>query len=135
VADLETRSEAGRWLAKAARDTEAARRCRGGPEPLLDMAAYHCQQAAEKVAKALLVLAGEPLMRTHDLDALADAVVARFPQLATGLDAIRHLTPWATATRYPDLGGDAEPPDCEVTAALTAVDRLLAEALELAASG
>jgi HEPN domain-containing protein len=132
VADADARAEAGRWLAKAARDIAAARRCRDGPDPLLDMAAYHCRHAAEKAAKVLLVLAGEPLMRTHDLDALADSAAARFPRLAAGLDAVRHLTPWATATRYPDLGGDSEPPDHEVEAALAAVDRLLADALRLA---
>jgi HEPN domain-containing protein len=36
------------WLVKAARDLASASRLAAGPEPYLDTAIYHCQQAAEK---------------------------------------------------------------------------------------
>jgi HEPN domain-containing protein len=39
------------WLIKAQRDLAAARKLATSPDPYLDVAAYHCQQAAEKVTK------------------------------------------------------------------------------------
>jgi len=65
----ENRIEARRWLAIVEEDIDvaiaAARLSR------LGASAYHVQQAAEKLIKALLVLAGEPFRYTHDLDDLA----------------------------------------------------------------
>ena len=42
------------WLLKAQRDLSAARRLSGDEDPFLDIAIYHCQQAAEKAIKAYL---------------------------------------------------------------------------------
>jgi HEPN domain-containing protein len=39
------------WLAKANRDLASAQRLAAGPEPFLDTASYHCQQAVEKAPK------------------------------------------------------------------------------------
>jgi hypothetical protein len=36
------------WLVKAQHDLATARKLSLGPDPLLDTAIYHCQQAAEK---------------------------------------------------------------------------------------
>ncbi len=46
------------WLAAADDDLRATRGCLHGPEPTPTSAAYHCQQAAEKLLKAVLVSAG-----------------------------------------------------------------------------
>jgi HEPN domain-containing protein len=43
------------WLAKARNDLEAARLLIHDEKRLLDIAAYHCQQAAEKALKAWLI--------------------------------------------------------------------------------
>jgi HEPN domain-containing protein len=43
------------WLKKAKRDLETARKLAKDPEPLLDTAIYHFQQAAEKALKGFLV--------------------------------------------------------------------------------
>jgi len=43
-----------RWLVKAWHDLAAARKLAGGPDAYLDVAIYHCQQAAEKALKAFL---------------------------------------------------------------------------------
>jgi HEPN domain-containing protein len=61
---------------------------------------FHCQQAAEKLLKAVLSEFGAEFRRTHDLreplDLLADAGHA-VPQTLARLD---FLTPYATLLRY-----------------------------------
>ncbi len=43
------------WFAKAKRDLDSATKLAEGPEPYLDTAIYHCQQAAEKAVKGFLI--------------------------------------------------------------------------------
>jgi len=62
------RQEAQRWLDIAVEDIEVARASAGLPRPRLGAAAYHLQQACEKILKGLLVLAGQRIRKTHDLD-------------------------------------------------------------------
>lgn len=75
--------------------------------PSVDLAAFHCQQAVEKMLKGLLVATRRKAMKTHNLDMLATAVVRAFPALEDDLGPFRPLTPWFVATRYPDI--DVEP--------------------------
>ena len=75
----------------------------------LGSCAYHLQQAAEKLIKALLVLAGEPFRRSHDLDDLVSRLLPVFPQFAEQAEAVRHLSVWGVAYRYPGLEEVAEP--------------------------
>ena len=65
--DDDRRREAGRWLTVAAADMRAVRLCLDADEPMFGIAAYHCQQAAEKVVKGMLVVAGIPFAKTHDM--------------------------------------------------------------------
>ena len=113
------RHEATAWLAKADDDIRAVRLCLDARPPVLGIAAYHCQQAAEKLLKGLLVLAAIPFRKTHDLDELSAAAVAIDPQLEPLLGHVRVRTYWGFAFRYPALGeGDQEPPtgdEIEVT--------------------
>ncbi|MGI8906661.1 MAG: HEPN domain-containing protein [Candidatus Sumerlaeaceae bacterium] len=94
--------EVHRWLTKAQHDLQSARKLALGPEPLLDTAIYHCQQAAEKAAKAVLCFQGISLMKSHDVRHLIARLAElddRFePWITTG----ESLTPYATAYRYPD---------------------------------
>jgi hypothetical protein len=83
--------------------------------------------------KVLLMLAGQPLMRTHDLDVLCDQAARHFPALSAELDAVRPITPWAMVTRYPDLGGIAEPSAAEIAMAFAACSRLHRSVLDLCA--
>ena len=75
----------------------------------LGASAYHVQQAAEKLIKALLVLAGGPFRRTHDLDDLASRLLPIYPQFARQAETVRHLSVWGTAYRYPGLEDAPEP--------------------------
>lgn len=103
----EHRIEARRWLLIVEEDidvaTAAARLSR------LGASAYHVQQAAEKLIKALLVLAGEPFRRTHDLDDLTARLIPVYPQFAEQATAVRHLSVWGIAYRYPGLEDTPEP--------------------------
>lgn len=99
-------AEARRWFAKANEDRRSARLMLSDDPPLLDPAAYHCQQACEKLIKGLLVAAGQIIPKTHDLWRLAAQTIPLYPQLAADINAVSDLTPWGTATRYPDLEPD-----------------------------
>ncbi len=66
--------EAERWLARADEDVRAAEALLALASPEVDPAAFHCQQAAEKMAKAMLIAAREPPPRLHDIDELGRRV-------------------------------------------------------------
>jgi HEPN domain-containing protein len=87
------------WLAVIERDLKAARNCLFGPEPTEEAAAYHCQQAAEKLVKAVLVSAGVNAPYSHDIRVLV-GLVPQSPLVAT-LEPLARFTPYATAYRYP----------------------------------
>ncbi len=74
--------------------------------PSLGGAAYHCQQAAEKLLKGFLVRDNIDFRRTHDLDRLGHAVAGRFPAALPLVASMRPWTTWGVAYRYP---GEAEP--------------------------
>jgi HEPN domain-containing protein len=103
----ENQLEARRWLAIVAEDIDVA--AAAARLSRLGASAFHLQQAAEKLIKALLVLAGEPFRRTHDLDDLASRVVPIYPRFAQRAEAVRYLSVWGIAYRYPGLEDVPEP--------------------------
>lgn len=82
-----------------------------------EVVGFHCQQAAEKLLKAMLSEFGLPFARAHNLrvlmDLLSDAGHSLPPELA-GLDV---LTPFGTVFRYEELPSEA------------AIDRRAAQAM------
>jgi HEPN domain-containing protein len=77
------------------------------------VAAYHCQQAAEKLIKGLLVLAAIPFRKTHDLDELSHLAAPAYPGAEPLLAHLRVRTYWGFAFRYPmpgEQGGGQNPP-------------------------
>jgi HEPN domain-containing protein len=107
----ERRAEADRWLLVADQDIAAARLCLSAAPPLPAVAAYHCQQATEKIAKALLISAGVAVPKTHDLAALSALVGPRYPALAATLGALEVITVWGFAYRYPPEEESSALPD------------------------
>ena len=87
------------WLKFAGEDLEASRTLlkRG----LIRLAAYHLQQAAEKSLKALLILQGSEIPRTHDIERLMNLLNAFYSIPRDLWDAV-NLTEYASTTRYPD---------------------------------
>jgi HEPN domain-containing protein len=96
--------EVREWVEWADEDVRAAAVDLKADPPLLRDAAFHCQQAVEKVLKAFLTARETPFRKTHDIDELARPCEAADPTLAPLLDKARDLSPFAWRTRYP---GDA----------------------------
>jgi HEPN domain-containing protein len=67
-------------------------------------AAFHLQQAAEKLAKAMLDIEGIPSGVTHQIGALA-ALLPADHVLRPDLAAFDRFSSFATSTRYPMPGG------------------------------
>jgi HEPN domain-containing protein len=89
------------WLRKAQDDLAAADRAAQSP-PLPDIAAYHCQQVAEKALKAYLTAQDQPFRRTHDLVALVGQCRGVDPGFASLVPACEILAPYAVDVRYPE---------------------------------
>lgn len=91
------KEEVKRWIKQSKADVKSARNCFKSKDYYL--CAFMCQQAAEKSLKALLLLKGFELIKTHDLVLLAKKLNAP--------DAIvqicKELTPIYVETRYPDI--------------------------------
>ena len=98
-------AEAALWLAKADDDIRVASMTLAADPPMLDPAAFHCQQAVEKIIKALLIAAAVAAPRSHDIEMLAGKAAPFYPALEQRMLSFARLTEWLTASRYPDLGG------------------------------
>ncbi len=113
----------GAWIQIAEEDLAAAKKLASPPAPQWKTAVYHCQQAAEKAIKALLVLHGGALtkkLEKHDIGLLLDKLSAYTMDLGD-LDArAESLTDFASMYRYPN--SEVEPLTQEI------VDRAIVDA-------
>jgi HEPN domain-containing protein len=107
--DAERRREAARWRVIAVEDMRVARACLGMEPPAIEAAAYHSHQAAEKLLKALLIVAAAEFRMTHDLNWLGSVVLRYYPELEDIVSALPPLNPWGVAYRYPGPEPDSEP--------------------------
>jgi HEPN domain-containing protein len=106
-----TREELVRsWLVKAHRDLLSAHELASALIPLLDTAAYHCQQAAEKAVKGYLLHHDVRFEKSHDIELLVSQALDIDPTFADCIEAARLLTPLAIEFRYP---GDFIEPELE----------------------
>ncbi len=115
------------WLTKAQHDLASAKKLAGPPDPLLDTALYHCQQAAEKAVKGLLLLHDQNFEKTHDITDLLRLATPYAPELNAFLVLGELLTPYAVKFRYP--GAVSEPQRTEYDQAQEAAEKLLAAVL------
>ena len=106
----ELRDELHAWVTKAQHDLCAAERLTLGDDPILDVAVYHCQQAAEKALKGFLTFHEEPFERTHSLPTLVWQCVDVDESFDSLRDAAELLNPLATRFRYP---GEIMEPDID----------------------
>jgi HEPN domain-containing protein len=106
--ESDRRRETAGWLVIAREDVRVARACLSLNPPALGVAAYHCQQASEKLAKGLLVAAAVAFRKTHEIDELADLAASNYPECRDLLNT-RPLTVWGVAYRYPAAEDILEP--------------------------
>lgn len=94
-------AELRRWLEKAEHDRRSAEGLLGLDPPITDTAAFHCQQAVEKLLKAFLFAHSVPFERTHDRRALVVTCATIDPTFGTLRDRVAELTPYGVRFRYP----------------------------------
>jgi HEPN domain-containing protein len=95
-------SDAAGWIASADTDLDTVRRCLIEPSNVV-AAAYHCQQAAEKLIKVVLVALriAYPRGRSgHDLG-LAAAQIPSGHELREAAGAFDAIADWPISFRYP----------------------------------
>lgn len=97
------------WLIKAHRDLLSARELADGETSLLDTAAYHCQQAAEKAVKGYLLFHDVRFERTPDIEVLVSQAVTIDPVFIECVELARLLTPLAVEYRNPGDYIEPEP--------------------------
>lgn len=105
--------EIRQWLFKAGHDLRSAKRLFTDEPPILDTAAYHCQQTAEKALKAFLVLQEIQFSKIHLLLPLVEQCADVDPAFTQLREAAEALTPFATVFRYPGDVLEPEPSDVE----------------------
>lgn len=120
----ERKREAARWLAVALADRRVAETCMAMSPPTFGIAAYHCQQATEKLIKGKLIIAGTHFPKTHDLRALGAMAADHYPQWRDLFDACIAWTSWGHAYRYSGLEEEPEPPPDAIDAAFRTIDTL-----------
>lgn len=121
-----TERRAAAFLELAAADLDAAEvLARVGNQ----YAAYHVQQAIEKIIKSLLVLRGVEAGTEHRLDVLSDRLPAG-DAWRERLEALLSYTVYATTFRYPTPGGRIlpAPPGTEVLRDVAVVRDLVGQA-------
>jgi len=119
-----------RWLRVAERDRRMALAAMASVPPLRDGAAFHCQQAIEKLLKGFLTLAGKRGGKTHSLEQLGALVRQSFPDIAELVAAGHDWTKWSWVYRYPDEAPPHEPDEAEIRAALEIIAQLAARLRE-----
>jgi HEPN domain-containing protein len=91
------------WVRKARSDLLDADNNIKAEEIPTDTVCFHCQQAAEKMLKAILAFRDSSVPRTHDLLALLQSVQnLGYQSTPIVRDACITLNPFAVETRYPD---------------------------------
>lgn len=99
--DIAVRELVLQWLKKGAADFDAAEQlCTQGGR-FREIIAFHCQQAAEKYLKALLVRHQIEFPKTHDIAKLLDRVATVNTSMAESLRDADVLTPFGVEVRYP----------------------------------
>jgi HEPN domain-containing protein len=116
----------GQWLEETRRDLLAAAGCIAEKFVVPDRAAFHVQQASEKLAKAALVVHEIRPGRTHDICEIVDALPERFP-LRVRFVALDRFSEYAVIFRYPGEHRPAIPSVAEVETWIEEIEVLKAD--------
>ena len=113
--------EVRRWLVKARHDWSVAEKILAADGEETDVAAFHCQQAVEKMLKAYLVSRQIEFEKVHDLGRLLDHCASGDAQFEFLRDDVEPLTSFSVAFRYP---GPSDPSREDVESALRVVEQV-----------
>ena len=94
------------WTIRADEDLRLAELIMNDPEPVYWAAAFHAQQCAEKVLKALLTFHNIRAGKTHEIDNLIGLSKPVLAELAQFEDQAGALTAYAVDSRYPMPHGE-----------------------------
>jgi HEPN domain-containing protein len=107
---MKRHEQARLYLYKAAEDEALLYEVINSPRVSDAAIGFHCQQAAEKLLKALLSHMGVRFRRTHDIKELMDLVQDGGMSIPPSLMELDLLTPYAVEFRYDLLPWNAEIP-------------------------
>ena len=119
------KSVVSEWLRRVDRDLSVARVCCKADEPLPDQAAYHVQQAAEKLTKAALVAHVVRPRKGHKIQEFTPLLPQSFP-LKDRFRRLERFSDYAWAHRYPEEPGQEPIPEPSVAEAEAWLDEVAA---------
>jgi HEPN domain-containing protein len=104
---MKRREQALRYLRKAAQDEVLLDAVLTSEQVSDEIFGFHCQQATEKLLKALLSDLGVRFRKTHEIGALSDLLADAGCPLPEDMASLDALTPYGVFYRYEDY--DVEP--------------------------
>ncbi len=107
------------WILRADHDRLAAKLGLQQSPPLSDIAAFHAQQAVEKLLQAFLVFKGVQFEKVHDLAQLTDDCGKVDEAFLSFKASVAPLSAYAVRFRYP---GPTSPSIGEVESAMQVVE-------------
>lgn len=122
------REHAELLLRKASEDEALLDEVLNSPHISDEVFGFHCQQAAEKLLKAVLAFRGVVYRRTHDLTELIALLQQHGIALPTNLEEVDSFIPYAVEYRYQEWPEEEEAIDREVARELLRDLRKWAEA-------
>lgn len=109
------------WFIKADRDLALVQNVLPKSAAYPDLICYHCQQAAEKYLKALLLYHAQPVKKTHDLEELVDLLTPFETSITVDhYNNALKINDYAILTRYPAMISD--PSEADVLEAFAAAE-------------
>ena len=105
---MKLRKQTLQLLAKAREDEVLVEEVCASERISDEIVGFHCQQAAEKLLKAVMMEQGIHYRRTHDLRELMDGLADAGHVLPEGLVDLDVLTPYGTFFRYEGIPANSE---------------------------
>ncbi len=133
--DRQSPEDPREWLRRARSNLARASQGQITPDVLFEDVCFDAQQAVEKAFKALLVLKGVHVPRTHSISELITTLAQLGFDMPADVQEASALTDYAVAARYPGpsepvLVEDYETAVATATRVLAWVSRIVAEQFE-----